>query len=249
MLIEKLSKAVPLMTGMLIFLSIAQLSVYYHAFNISINSFLTFSEIVTSFLDDNVVVTLLGSTLAYSFGYFSGMHRGRIWELKDKKEIKDSLKIPVIHAIFQTMLTIALVVTYFFWEEYFTLLLGLYIIMFGTNYVYMKAIRIRLKYREDRAKDFDEFTYRAIVYSLMFIVLLSVLTFWKIENVKAFKSNIGVEFIVSGHKIGSDSTHYYIGNTNEYLFYYHEDDDRTVVYKMENVSEIIFPERKFLLEQ
>jgi hypothetical protein len=74
-MLDKLIKASSIAGAFLIFSGVLKLIFFYSAFNIKIVDFLTFSEILTSFLDDiNVLLLLVGLMIFQSLTVFGLLH-------------------------------------------------------------------------------------------------------------------------------------------------------------------------------
>jgi hypothetical protein len=85
---------------------------------------------------------------------------------------------------------------------------------------------------------------------LLYIVLVGFIQIYLFANreyykIKKHKSSYGVIVqLDSLPPIISDSTNYYIGKTNNYIFIYHEKTAQTTVYPISRVKELIFPIEK-----
>jgi hypothetical protein len=65
-------------------------------------------------------------------------------------------------------------------------------------------------------------------------------TYGEIETVKTDKIYYKTTFFVGSEKYVSDSSHYYIGQTKNFLFYYNEKEQSTTVFPMSDIKSITF---------
>ena len=77
-----------------------------------------------------------------------------------------------------------------------------------------------------------------MIYLIVITVLLIFTTYSEIYSVKYGKKYFRTTFVVGNVKYVSDSSQYYIGKTNNYLFYFYEKEKRTVVFPMSDIKEI-----------
>lgn len=79
----------------------------------------------------------------------------------------------------------------------------------------------------------------------MTIVSISINAWIDVYYVKSGKRFCNVKIYYKNQQpFTSDSLNYYIGNTHNYLFIYHQKDDITTVEKMDEVKVIEFPKKK-----
>ena len=90
-----------------------------------------------------------------------------------------------------------------------------------SNFCYCDlSIRNRRKYFKRYGTNINSTTSNLILLLIISVSFLLQRVQTEITNVKYNKKFINVSFSIDYKTIKSDSTHYYIGNTKSYLFYY-----------------------------
>ena len=83
---------------------------------------------------------------------------------------------------------------------------------------------------------------RSIFFFILVVGLLISITYDEVKSVKESKKYLNVVVTLNDSiNLVSDSTHYYIGKTQNYLFFYDEKKQTTRVFSMNKVTEIQFP--------
>lgn len=224
--LESIIKLIPVGTLILIALGFLNLNLYYQQFGIDILKFISASEIATIFLKDllQILVLLIGMLI---ITYLN-------WN-------PDSLNIlrkpnPELG-----------------WFEYTSRIFAVLLII-GSSYVffqpesiwsynYFKLVIILLPlvvigsfYNKEWAVNISSFSLIGIS-----IFGLSILfSYQEVYLVKQKNKYFGTNIVMKEQTIKSDSTFYYIGNTDKFIFFHDSNSKKSHIYKMDNVMEIIF---------
>jgi len=250
MKLEKISLLFPLFTGFLIFLGILKLTIYYSAFNISINDYLEFSEIITAFLDDLIIYGIF-FTLGLIINFFAGIDKQEIKKTNQfhTKFIEEDiffvrvwsfLKMNIPYLVMINGIAIVFLFTVIFQNLSFTklwlCLISFYIILI----LQFIVLEIRRTYIIIYGKADHVLFFNIILFVSIFTTLIIFYSYYDIIMVKTDKKYFGTELLLEDTRIISDSTNYYIGKTNNYLFYYKENEKKTIVYPMSRIKKITF---------
>lgn len=97
-----------------------------------------------------------------------------------------------------------------------------------------------IKYSLIFSKPFDFRYFVLFVVVVMFLIYITFNVYREIRQVKIKKKYSGVEFKLDDKVVKSDNMNYYIGKTKNYLFFYQESDNKTIVYPMDRINELQF---------
>jgi hypothetical protein len=233
-----LTKFIPFATAGFIFLGVSRLIFYYGLFDISILSFLEFGEIITSFLDFIVINSLSVILLWVLIVEFE------IITLKRTDGInlgyKSLTKKFYLSIVFLLIILIGLVVLIAFDDKkVFWLILTLTSISLLIGLFFY---RIYKKYSSGLIKGLCLIT-TALITGETVTFFVSVGKFRAVMNKQLY---IGTRIIFdkdaitddSSHIFISDSTNFYIGKTNNYIFIHHKSKSLTSVYPLSSVKQI-----------
>jgi hypothetical protein len=216
-------KWVTFVAPLLIFLGIHRLYFYYHWFGINIISFLDFSEIITSILDFIVAFLFLNVPLILLLASIF---------------IKRSKVVAFIFVLAGIVIQVLnLVNARILIDNYMLSPMNIVSVAFILVVLYFKYMGHR------RPQVIMDIMYPFIVLALlMFWVLSGAVATEKAQRVIVRKSFSGVKIVLKDSIVmRTDSSNYYIGNTTNYVFVYHEKNKQTEVKKMSDVQTIIFP--------
>ncbi len=247
---RKLLTLLPYSGAFLIFWGMLKLTIYFKAFNISINDFLEFSEILTSFFDD---------LLFYSGSLILGIFLNYLTITKSEIDENDKLKIKIykeksifrrfwlnVKSIFPLLLPfnifaiVFMIIIYFIKNEsiipiiwYFIGFNSLLIILFiffeyKRHYYLLTGIHIDYTY------------FNIILYSSIFTILLIFYTKAEVAQVKYYHKYENVSFFHDNKEIKSNRIKYYIGKTKNYLFFYDSKAKTTYVFSMQHIDKMSF---------
>ena len=91
--------------------------------------------------------------------------------------------------------------------------------------------------------EFHKTKFTILKYSILGTLLIHLSMMYgrfDSETVVYGKSNIKINFVLDDKLIQGDNTHYLVGKTNNCLFFYDEEKDKTTVYPMNRIKEISF---------
>ena len=234
-------------------MGITKLIVFFTHFKVDILNFLDFSEIITSFLD----YIIIGIYFLIYFLILSAAYYGKDLALKQIKGTRRNwlrlmvtvfiLSISVFYLIIivqnisRDFSGIKFLIPIHLFESFLGLIFAFFLFAL-TFYFGIKGIEIINK---SKRKDYFYFQivnkfFLLFAFILIILVTSSMIGFIEKENVIKGKKFIDVSFILDDKLIQGDSTHYYIGKTNNYLFFYDEEKDKTTVYPMNRIKEITF---------
>lgn len=245
----KLKTLFPFAGPILVFLGVVRLHLYYRAFNVHIVNFLDFSEIVTAFLED-LIFLVGGALIVFLLDFLATTEReieskGKfskafLEESSAPKRAMMSIKrmIPFMGPVdlgLLVLLIVALVkrqdLTHLLWSVFW----------FHLSFVLVHTLfEVRRKYVQFYGKQLDSTYSNLLLFSLLSVSILIQQVQSDIMSVREGKRYAGVSFSIDGAKIASDSLHYYIGNTRNYLFFYDQSSHKSTVYPMSRVADITF---------
>ena len=221
---------------------------YYNYFRIEIISFMDFSEIITSFFDI-IVVTIFFLATFLTVYFLIGNPKDNFLNSpfafieKNTRRIRNRFLQFV--AFFFLLILIMGPILFFFGFITGTLTpyngnffkgldLPFYILLASLIIMYLL---LRLKKANSTG----------FIAGLVVLIVLSstgyvyIMANQEVNNVRKNKKNIGVSIELSnGKEMQSDGFNYYIGKTNNYLFFYHEKENQTEVFKMDQVNKLSF---------
>ncbi len=229
---------------------ILHLYFFYTAFGISIFSFLEIGEVLTAFLS-NFMQTLILIALAV-------INRVLIFGKKDNEwhnEIYDKLlnsntlgkRIRIFIVEFWPLMICSigvalagLIIALIRHEDTNSLILSISVILLvwvATFYSWELPILYKKNNTSVETQTKKKFFYMI----LLFVLVIYIFTQFKISSIKHDKSTLGTEIYLDNNSVlESDSTSYFIGKTNNYIFIYHQDDNYTEVYPVNRVKKLVF---------
>jgi len=238
---------VPFFGSFLLFLGICRLISYYGEFGINIVNYLDFSEILTSFFDVFVILAFIFS-ITFIQGFLSASKRSEESNRKRKNIIEEKFLIKrmgmyfsyyissfvgAIFALSFNFLVLRLFDKSLIWNDlfyYYLVTLGYYVFL-----IFLTEIEIRHKYFQ--SSDSFKFYIQVLIYSTLVVALVIYTGYRQALSVKERKIYYGTAIELEGNsRIVSDSTTYYIGNTKNYLYVYHEKDGSTDVIPMTRIK-------------
>lgn len=221
-----------------------KLKLFYGAFNLEILNYLDTSEILLAFIGDLVYyVALLFFVLLFVFLVESAKDRDEhaqkhteiIEDNSFKKRLVKVLKYNKVFVYLISFNIILLIINLALRIDYsFTLIILIQLSMYLTHNII--ALEYRRKYIIIYGKQPNITNMNIFLLGLMVFGALLSFTYFDVSSIKNSKKYNGSLFIVSGDTIRSDKTSYYIGKTNNYIFYYKEKTKSCVVYPMKDVT-------------
>ncbi len=249
--------------GGLIFLGFVRLMLYYASFGINIINFLDFSEIITTFLDLAVVIVFVGIGMIIQtiWNNESGEIQGTLKKNYDKLQKLRNIENRILRIIGR--LKICLVSFLHCMVPGFLLLIGLVLSgLIHNHHHFLQYIGKLLVYLIIWAIIFISSTFRGharnsknikqlqlLLYGVILFFVVSTLSLAEVNEVRKHKKMNNVSFVLKNDSLVKDTliisndNNYYIGNTQKYLFFYHQSNKRTEVIPMDQVENLIFPAR------
>ena len=202
-----------LSTPIFIVLGIAQLTSYYNQFGLNILNYLEFSEILISFLN------YLSLYLFFIIPFYI------LIIVNTSKKVKTTLIILLITAIL-----------YLFYATVNTANenLNSYKITIGT----CMTISLILSVCSDQLKIGQNVSEIFVLITFSLIVGVTIAGIVQAKDVKNHHIFSGTTTFINGNEIESSDTVYYIGKTNNYIFYYNSKQKHPIVYPMDKVDKI-----------
>ncbi|ANW96016.1 hypothetical protein AXE80_06850 [Wenyingzhuangia fucanilytica] len=221
---ERIKENIPIISSSLVLLGVSKLFFFYNYFDINIIPYLSFSEIITSFLDDIIYLIILFTFLTFqlSIGNILKMFTGFDKEYKELINIK-SKKSKL--TAFIVSLVIFIVFCFYFWlkpnniwVEYFTLFYGYAFMATCLDILFKESIKCE------------------VVMLILLLWSISVLTFSEIRNV--FTSNISYIITIENQDIKIEGMKKFIGKTESFFFYRDFENNTNIIYPMDVIEKI-----------
>jgi hypothetical protein len=245
---EFLKIIIPYIGTFLIFLGMLKLTIYYNAFNIKINHFLEITEVLTAFFNDLIFVSVtFAVVILINFLMITDselqtdnkFHNDYVNEKSLKKRIVAWLKKLSLLLICDILFLVMWIVSKILHKN----ILSSTSLWVGIN-VQFVLMFLLIEYKRKHFivynRPLGASLYNTILFSIVVVIAILTSTYNEISYVKEKKKYINTSFKVKEQEIISDSTHYYIGQTKNYLFFYDETKNRTSVFPMSNVSQLNF---------
>jgi hypothetical protein len=233
-MLERLIKISSLSGAFLIFCGVLKLSIFYHHFGIDIVDYLTFSEIITSFLDDlNILVlfSLLFIVQSWvAFGY--GINKSK---LPLEIYFEHIMNFAYLHKkryilFFLIFGLIIYVLTYFIGIKY----IFIYLITFCSLQLFSLIFMSK-----DEVGEIDI----APIPTALIIVICTIISVILLSqrDVEVVSKNKGEVNIYQTNKVFSCSRTnnlIYLGKTDNYTFIYESSDDKAIILANNEIKEI-----------
>lgn len=245
------SKIISLIVTLLLCAGIISQTVYYFFFNIPITEFLSLSEILLLFTQDIIryviiLIILLSISIIFNYNkpsltykrFFidytnTSNFKERVWKYIENKFTS------IIYYAFSIVLFFVLISEGAKMIYFFGLVISIELIYFFIRFfIYENRRKLRLQKKLVKKDRNLEMFFSFGLHFVFFVVCWSLIDAQKVKYEQKF---INVSFkLTSDILVPSDSTSYYIGQTEKYLFHYNSKKDVTTVFKKENIQEIYF---------
>jgi hypothetical protein len=258
---EKITKLTPLVGAFLIFCGVLHLYIYYHFFHILIFNYLDFSEILVSFFNLMVVLIALITTIfsgLFAF-YTNFLNTSKILPYKFtvfyfKKKNLWTLILLVVSTLFLYCLVLvspdnpdSKTVLFSTW---FVAIFGCTFLVFGLIWpIALEAQEIILDSQKiilpgiepEPEKKIYHYKY-IILYVVLFVFMgVQIFTIQEVRHKIKDKNKIRVTIVtIDNDTIITNSTHYYIGRTNNYVFLFDSLDNKTDVFPVSQIKKYTF---------
>ncbi|MDD4227095.1 MAG: hypothetical protein PHU98_11970, partial [Mariniphaga sp.] len=244
------SELISYMGAVIVFLGVTMLFFYYQSFGINIVSYLEFSEIITSFFHILVIAVIffLYSTIQ------SILQTGKS-EHERKKQLKQDilneesffkrlwlyLKFHdyVLFSFFAYLLihiTVWIILKKIYFQD-FILLIAIYI---GGFLLYVIASEVEVKHNQLKSSENTKRISELLLTATFFVILTIWVTYQEVHSVKKNKTTYGTTVILKDESMfKSDSCNYFIGKTQNYVFFYNEESKSTEVIPVSELKRMI----------
>jgi hypothetical protein len=233
----------------MIFCGFVKLKIYYGAFQINIADYLELTEILTSFVGDIVVYSLM-ILFGYLFSFLltTRQRTDQQTDLGDDilntdgfftrlvKHLKNLRQVIFMIVTLGLINLIAVLIkgethTYGIFTFYSLIILLLFVI-FREEY--------RRKYISQFNKDINHSFSNIVLTGILFVSFTIKYSYFDIDATKKSKKYYGTQILTTDNeKIISDILTYYIGMTNSYVFIYNQSRQETRVLNRGDIKEII----------
>lgn len=206
-----------------ILLGLAKTNAYYNQFHLPILEYLSFSEMITIFLNNIYVYAALFFHLAIFF-------------LLEKKHFRGSLTLIIIAFIFISVFNALSGNFRFDTSNILIVITGIILIAIILIGISKKSVVTYLATLEKTTKKIF-----AAVFTLLALLIISSFQ-GKFEADQVKKEHIYSQTSIrnkTGNIVSNDTT-YFIGKTNDYVFFYSGIEKLVQVYPMSEIEEIIF---------
>lgn len=224
---------IPYIGSILIFLEISRLLIYYSFFDIDIINFVRIDELLVSFFDllPLAVGLVLWNYFLNFYLYESNPNDPANTDSKIQGRINWSMNL--LYAFIALWLGIAAYQSYMQYKILWLALLQ--ISPFAGFLILKKFLRAHIDY-------ISRPNGGMIITLFLIIVIMLNSTIKNAIDTKYFGKTAGVELLfTNGQKITSDSTIFYIGKTQDYVFIYNIDKKNCSAVKTEMVQELVYP--------
>lgn len=215
-------------------LGITNLTVYYYFFSFNIFDYIELSEIAIHVIKDGIMILLPILILVISAIFFNGktVIPSNVRGNKTPKRI-------IRYLIIIGILILAIFITYEYITSKISLPFFLYFIFsFFTPYIWEFPFKIRRKLELNfgiKINTFALILLFAIVLCLTGGIFNSLI---RVDFVKEKHGYTGTYILVGRDTIMSTKNYYYVGRTNNYVFFYNEKTKATDVYPEKDVDKI-----------
>lgn len=236
---------IPFITAGLIFLGVSKLIYYYGYFGVNIVSFLDFGEILTSFLDYVVSLTFVSVMLLAQFLM-------KDQEPSAKKTAMDNNSSKINKGgYYRTILFLFIAIAWLIYLLFFMIDLilnnweAVLIVGIGISLCFFIA-RLFYKLAQKQRIFFFKHLFRGAMIIITAEILIIFVAIFEYRQVKHHQKYFGTTITFnnetfmedSTHEIQSDSSNFYIGKTNNYIFIHHKKKETTSIYPMSSVLQI-----------
>jgi hypothetical protein len=219
--IQKYSAFLPFVGGYFILYGIVDLLSFYKEFNINIMSYVGFSEIITYFIRDIYLVFLHVFVMMVSAIFLTRAKKKNEENIDQRTSKKRKWIVALV--ICAIAIQMGIMISKGDWLNTVRIAIPL-------------ALTIVISYF---IKEIIVFISLYAALTLLFSAYMNSLS--AATNLKNGKVRNGIEFVVNDEVIKSDSNHFVIGKTEQYIFYHHLNEKITTAYPMNQVQKIILP--------
>jgi hypothetical protein len=243
---------IPYLGSFIIFLGVLRLTFFYDEFKIDIISYLEFTEIITSFFD---ILIILLSLIAMStmFIIMNKIHlkennKKLLTQILGSDSFWKRLKLyPLYYSnlLLNYLITIVALTLFYYKNTPFYVIImcsGALLVGFVVEII---ITEIKIKHHTLSSSKDSIILSSMMMLSIIVCVYTVELATQEANDIKEKKMYYGTTlYLDDSTKLVSDSTNYYIGKTQNFIFFYHEKAKTTDVYPMDRVKQLSFKENK-----
>ncbi|MEI6695639.1 MAG: hypothetical protein WCO13_06200 [Bacteroidota bacterium] len=233
----------------LIFLGMTRLITFYNSFGVSITSYLNISEVLTSFFDIIILVVIFFTLLSIQNFLVKDKNDMEIANKKRQAIIEEVsfLKICLLYLnYFSNLIIYGLIVVFGFIIAHYCFNLnttftvsiwtGAFVFLLIFLIIQVEIERKHIQFNSSvNKKRFIFF----ILYFLVFTYGVILYSSYQAGQIRRDKSTFGVNITLDNNQtLVSDSSNYFIGKTQNYVFIYHEKESKTDIIPMTRVKQI-----------
>jgi hypothetical protein len=244
---KNLSNHVAYLSSFIIFLGMVYNIYFYRYFGVRIVSYLSFSEIITSFFEILIVILLSIALLIIQF-YIAlnkeELKKDSVFKTRILNETK-SIKIFWLYLKYHYVYFIVIVILfscYFFSDIHLSqnikekallsCVLAIFIIAFSVAELELKRKYISLHTKKPWFIDI-------VLYCVMLTFFIVYFSHYQAKMIKKNKATFGVIIILEDNtQLISDSSNYFIGKTDSYIFFHHEKTNRTDIFPVSRIKQL-----------
>jgi hypothetical protein len=232
----------------LIFLGMTHLITFYNGFGISIVRYLDLTEIIVSFFD-----VILAVAFVYAYAIIQNFFSGNFLfenEIQKRENIINENSLVKLMPLYLSYLRLPLILGLIIIVASLTAFLPNYkisywaplsislLVIFG---ICLKILDLEIERRH--LKNYSNIERKRFIfltlYLLVSIFAISYYSKYKVYDLKSNKSSFGVTIYFNDDvKFVSDSSNYYISNTRNFLFIFHQQQNKTDVIPMSRIKQI-----------
>ena len=245
---DTIKKSLPYVTGFMVFCGFIKLKIYYSAFQIDIADYLEFTEIISSFVSDIILYSVM-----VLFGYFFSFLLTTKERANQQVDIADEIlktdgffkrlgkHLRNLRQIVFVIFVLGLINLAAFLVGGKTDIYGTF--SFYSLFVVFLFVILREEYRRQYInhfnKDINHAFFNILLIAILFISFTIKDSFADIDSTKSKKIFYGTEILTTDSQtITSDSLKYYVGMTRNYVFIYNQLKDETRVLNRGDVKEM-----------
>lgn len=236
----------------IIFLGMTRLIFFYKSFGITITNYLEFSEIITSFFDILVILAFfLSFALLQNYLLYSKAKTNESIGIR-KKIIEEKNFWRILSLYFSYLKSLILLYLATFGisiiSHYFYVPITDYEIKLASSLflfliiIIIVSVEIERKHKILQSNQKTRMFYTYVLYC--FIVIFTIIGYstYQINSIRNSKTTFGVTIVLENDQIiKSDSSYYYIGKTQNFVFIHNQTNNFTDVIPVNRIKKLVFP--------
>jgi hypothetical protein len=240
---NELKKLTKYFTPFLIFVGSLRLILFYSLFGVKIINYLTFTEVLVSFLDTAIYylfVLFIPLFIILSFwGNAIGQQNNVEFQKKSEMPFGQRIKTDLKQNWFLIILYFATFILSFI-KGTWNLLGFLQIILNpGMFLIFFLLRELRISYKRQFNYNIPVTYLNLFLFSYLFVMLVVQNVLSEFSSITKDLKYVGTTAFVGDEKIISDSTVTYIGQTQEYIFFSNLKTKENIIYPKKDLRKII----------